>query len=152
MRISYSGSKTDIDLPTDEHGPRSYPRHLVPSLRDSPAGGYVCIKVRKSPRESQFEGCWKSQKASSSRSQLLPSLPCSWQADSMSKALKTPRINVTRYRGQWLALHPATHKIIAHHQSLQAAKKAAVKRGIKQPIMYAVRKSDAYFVGRFGAC
>jgi hypothetical protein len=57
------------------------------------------------------------------------------------------RLDVSRYRGEWLALHPDTHRIIAHDVSLNRAKAAAVRQGIRSPLLYAVPKSDAYFVG-----
>ena len=65
----------------------------------------------------------------------------------MSRNAKSPRLDATRYRGQWVALHPDTRRVIAHSASLKAARRAAAKLGEPEAILYAVPKSDAYFVG-----
>jgi len=65
----------------------------------------------------------------------------------MTPTTKPPRLDVSRYRGQWVALHPKTNQVVSHHVSFKAAKQAAIKRGISHPLLYAVPKSDAYFVG-----
>ena len=65
----------------------------------------------------------------------------------MTKPTQTPRLDVTQYRGQWVALHPETKQVVSHDPSLKAAKQKAVKRGVPRPVLYAVPQSDAYFVG-----
>lgn len=65
----------------------------------------------------------------------------------MTTTTKHPRLDVSRYRGEWVALHPKTNQVVGHAPSFKAAKQAAVKRGVAQPVLYAVPKSDAYFVG-----
>ena len=65
----------------------------------------------------------------------------------MTKAIQTPRLDVTRYRGQWVALHPETKQVVSHRPSFKAAKREAMKRGVSRPVLYAVPQSDAYFLG-----
>ena len=65
----------------------------------------------------------------------------------MPQPTKPPRLDVSRYRGEWVALHPKTNRVISHHSSFKTAKQAAHKRGVDRPVLYAVPKSDAYFVG-----
>jgi hypothetical protein len=65
----------------------------------------------------------------------------------MSKDTKTQRVDANRYRGQWLAVHPTTHQVVAYHASFKVAREAARKRGVYRPVLYAVPKSDGYFVG-----
>lgn len=61
--------------------------------------------------------------------------------------MKASRLNLRRYRGQWVALDPRTHRVLAHHAALQIAEREAVKRGTKKPLLLPVPKSDAFFVG-----
>jgi hypothetical protein len=58
-----------------------------------------------------------------------------------------PQIDVNRYRGQWLALHPATNRVVAHDRSLRQVKRAAAARGVSRPVLYCVPRSDGFFVG-----
>lgn len=62
--------------------------------------------------------------------------------------VRSPRLDVSRYRGQWLALHPETHEVVGHGPTLKDAQKRAAKKGILHPALYPVPKSDAYFVGK----
>jgi len=66
--------------------------------------------------------------------------------------MKKRRINASKYRGQWLALDPLTHEVVGHDKDLAAAKETAMLRGIRRPLFYFVRESDAYFVGPLEVC
>lgn len=61
--------------------------------------------------------------------------------------MKVPRLNLHRYRGQWVALDPRTHRVIAHDITLQVAERDAVMRGTQKPLLLSVPKSDTFFVG-----
>jgi hypothetical protein len=64
----------------------------------------------------------------------------------MPRLKRYPVLDVANYRGQWLALHPTTHKIVAAGRTLKAAAKAARAKGVADPIFHGVPKSDAFFV------
>ena len=58
-----------------------------------------------------------------------------------------PRLDLRPYRGQWVALDPKTHAVIAHHRTVEGAEQAAKKRGFRTPLLFPVPRSDAFFVG-----
>jgi hypothetical protein len=58
-----------------------------------------------------------------------------------------PHLNVQRYIGKWVALHPKTNVVVAAGTSLTEARRKAVKQGIKHPRLMIVPKSQSYFVG-----
>jgi hypothetical protein len=58
-----------------------------------------------------------------------------------------PRIDESRYEGEWLALHPESLVILAHGKSLKSVREAAAKRGVRDPLMHSVPDSHGYFVG-----
>lgn len=60
---------------------------------------------------------------------------------------KIPTIDSDKYQGEWIALNPKTDKVVAHSRSLVEAEKAAKEKGIARPLMYAVPKQNAIFVG-----
>jgi hypothetical protein len=61
--------------------------------------------------------------------------------------MKPIRLNLDPYRGEWVALDPKTNRVVSHNTSLKAAEEAAVRRGVRRPLMMPVPESDAYFVG-----
>lgn len=61
---------------------------------------------------------------------------------------KRPCLDVSNYRGEWIAIHPTTYKIIGHGASLEAARQSTPDLARIEPVLYFVPKSDAYFVGR----
>ncbi|MBI4022005.1 MAG: hypothetical protein HY372_01485 [Candidatus Andersenbacteria bacterium] len=67
---------------------------------------------------------------------------------------KRPRIDETKYRGQWVALDPRTYRVVSHDPVFKKARARAKRRGIERPLMHGVPKSDGYFIGgghTFGA-
>lgn len=60
---------------------------------------------------------------------------------------RTPRLDLRRYRGEWVALDPTTHKVVANNASLREAERKAAARGVKKPVFLPVPETDAYFVG-----
>ena len=60
---------------------------------------------------------------------------------------KPPRIDESKYDGEWLALHPESLAILAHGKSLESVREAAAKRGVRDPLMHSVPDSQGYFVG-----
>lgn len=60
---------------------------------------------------------------------------------------KPPRLDLTAYRGQWVAIDPKTQKIIASEMSLRAVEQKALRHGIEHPVLLAVPETDAFFVG-----
>jgi hypothetical protein len=57
------------------------------------------------------------------------------------------RLDVRKYRGQWVALDPRTFQVVGHGHSLIAAERQATAKGVMRPVMYGVPKSDGFFVG-----
>jgi len=60
---------------------------------------------------------------------------------------KTPRLDLGKYRGQWVAIHPRTQAVVSHHRSCQEAERAAIAAGVQRPLLVPVPKSSAFFVG-----
>jgi hypothetical protein len=58
-----------------------------------------------------------------------------------------PRIDESKYAGQWVALHPETLVVVSHAKTLKSARQAAAQRGVSDPVMHAVPENDGYFVG-----
>lgn len=58
-----------------------------------------------------------------------------------------PRLDLTAYQGQWVALDPKTHAVLSHDLSLKRAEELAVQRGVPKPLLLPVAKSNGYFVG-----
>ncbi|HEV7224230.1 MAG TPA: DUF5678 domain-containing protein [Pirellulales bacterium] len=58
-----------------------------------------------------------------------------------------PRLDLTAYRGQWVALDPKTNRVVGHAVSLEDAERAGVQKGIAKPLLFFVPISDGYFVG-----
>ena len=65
-----------------------------------------------------------------------------------TKALPKPLkpINLTKYKGQWLALDPDTHEVVGHGRSLRAAERQAAAKGLTRPVFFGVPESDGYYV------
>jgi hypothetical protein len=61
-----------------------------------------------------------------------------------------PRIDLTAYGGQWVALDPATNRVVGHAVSLQDAEQTAVQQGVLKPLLVSVPASDGFFVGLGG--
>jgi hypothetical protein len=61
---------------------------------------------------------------------------------------RRPCLNVSRFRGLWVALHPRTYKVIGHGASLEEARQSTPGVARLEPLLYFVPRSDAYFVGR----
>lgn len=61
-----------------------------------------------------------------------------------------PRLDLTAYRGQWVALDPKTNRVVGHAVSLPDAEHAAAKNGVAKPLLLSVPTSNAYFVGLAG--
>jgi hypothetical protein len=57
-------------------------------------------------------------------------------------------LDVTEFRGEWVALHPKTYKVIGHGASLEEARKSTPNVARLEPILYFVPESDAFYVGR----
>ncbi len=66
-----------------------------------------------------------------------------WHLGEVSKKA----INVDKYKGKWIALHPRSEQVVSHHRTLVRAERQAKKKGIEHPVMEYVPKSDGYFVG-----
>jgi hypothetical protein len=61
---------------------------------------------------------------------------------------KTPRIDLSPYRGEWVAIHPRTQVVVSHDPSCKEAERAAIAAGVKRPLLVPVPNSSAFFVGR----
>lgn len=60
---------------------------------------------------------------------------------------KTPTLDLSQYRGQWVAIHPKTKAVVSHHFSCQEAEREAIAAGVMKPLLLPVPKSNAFFVG-----
>ena len=56
---------------------------------------------------------------------------------------KTPRLDLSRYRGEWVAIHPTTHTVVSHHESFREAERAAKAAGLARPLLVPVPRSGA---------
>jgi hypothetical protein len=56
-------------------------------------------------------------------------------------------LELDKYRGEWIALDPATNEVLGHGASLNEAERQAAQQGIEQPTLYRVPETDAFFVG-----
>ena len=63
------------------------------------------------------------------------------------RATTVPTLDLQKHRGRWVAIDPTTHRIVADGESLVAAEQAAHDQGIDRPLLLAVPRSDAFFVG-----
>jgi hypothetical protein len=61
---------------------------------------------------------------------------------------RRPRLNVSGFHGQWVALDPKTYKVIGHGASLEEARQSTPSVARLEPLLYFVPRSDAFFVGR----
>ncbi|MBX3412985.1 MAG: hypothetical protein KF708_09885 [Pirellulales bacterium] len=64
-----------------------------------------------------------------------------------SKQVQRPRIDVTGYAGQWLALDPESYAVAASNPSPKRASEKARAVGVEDLILLFVPTSDAFFVG-----
>lgn len=64
-----------------------------------------------------------------------------------STAPRRPRLHVTGYEGQWLALDPKTYKVLGHEATPEEAMRDISPKRAKRPYLFLVPESDAYFVG-----
>lgn len=58
-----------------------------------------------------------------------------------------PRVDESAFSGQWLALNPVTHEVVADGETLEAAARKAAERGVADPLFHPVPESDGYFIG-----
>lgn len=58
-----------------------------------------------------------------------------------------PRIDVSAFRGEWIALDPETYKILGHGPSLEEARRNTPNLHVMEPLMHFVPRSDAFFIG-----
>jgi len=57
-----------------------------------------------------------------------------------------PPIDVSSFRGEWVALHPETHEIVGHGDGPATALRSISAKNF-EPVLFFVPKSDAFFVG-----
>ena len=63
------------------------------------------------------------------------------------KSERRPQIDVAEFRGEWVALHPRSYKVIGHGASLEDARQSTPGLARLEPVLYFVPRSDAFFVG-----
>lgn len=61
------------------------------------------------------------------------------------RTVRARPIDVSLYRGQWIALDPKTRVVLGYGTTPQAATKKLA--ATVEPLLYFVSKSDAWFVG-----
>lgn len=57
------------------------------------------------------------------------------------------KTDISQYKGQWLALEPKKHMIVAHADTLRESKQKAIKKGVEDPIMMEIPESGLPFGG-----
>jgi hypothetical protein len=67
---------------------------------------------------------------------------------SAGRVVWRPRLGVSAFRGESVAVHPRTYKVIGHGASLEEARQSTPNVAQLEPVLYFVPKSDAFFVGR----
>jgi len=67
---------------------------------------------------------------------------------SAERVARRPRLNVSAFRGEWVAVHPKTYKVIGHGASLEEARRNTPNLTRLEPLLYFVPRSDAFFIGR----
>ncbi len=65
----------------------------------------------------------------------------------MEQNERAARIEDGRYAGRWLAIDPATRDIVAEGNTLEDARDRARSRGVTDPLMHPVPRSDGSFIG-----
>jgi hypothetical protein len=68
-------------------------------------------------------------------------------ARSAGRIVRRPRLDVSAFRGEWIAVHPKTYKVIGHGASLEEARQNTPSVAQLEPLLYFVPRSDAFFVG-----
>jgi hypothetical protein len=56
-------------------------------------------------------------------------------------------LDVSAFRGKWVALDPKSYKVIGHGASLEEARHKTPNLERLEPLLYFVPTSDAFFVG-----
>ena len=56
-------------------------------------------------------------------------------------------IDIEKYPGEWLALDPDTHRVIAHSMILREAEQQARDLGVERPAMFSCPSADHPYVG-----
>lgn len=64
----------------------------------------------------------------------------------MEKATAMKSIDESKYRGEYLALHPETQEVLAHDSKLHTVLEQAQQLGYSDPIIQAVPEEDIHFV------
>lgn len=59
---------------------------------------------------------------------------------------KPPQVDVSAYRGQWVAVHRETYEVVGHGASPEEAMKPT-SSSVEQPLLLFVPRSDAFLVG-----
>jgi hypothetical protein len=60
---------------------------------------------------------------------------------------QSPQIDLRACSGRWVSLHPDARAIVADGATLKEARDAAVKIGVRRPLLLMVPPSKGYFVG-----
>lgn len=61
--------------------------------------------------------------------------------------VQRPQLDVTAFRGKWVAIDAKTYKIVGHGASMEEARLAAPNVARQEPNMFFVPRSGAFFVG-----
>lgn len=61
-----------------------------------------------------------------------------------------PRLDVSGYLGEWIALDPETYAVVAHDRSLQTVRDQAREKGVDRPLLYRAPESKAAILGQIG--
>lgn len=70
------------------------------------------------------------------------------RGQSSTKRQTRPKLDVTGFRGKWVAFDAKNYKVIGHGTSLEEARQSAPNIAGHEPLLYFVPESDAFFVGQ----
>lgn len=61
--------------------------------------------------------------------------------------MKNKWINLEKYKGLWVALNEKEEKVISSNKNAKSAYEAALKMGVKVPILFKVPEFSASYIG-----
>jgi hypothetical protein len=59
-----------------------------------------------------------------------------------------PQLDLAGFRGRWVAIDSKSYEVIGQGGSLEEARRSAPNIEQREPLLYYVPESDAFFVGR----
>lgn len=64
------------------------------------------------------------------------------------KSPARPQLDVAAFRGKWVAIDVKTYRVVGQGVSMEEARQSDPNVSKREPLLYFVPPSDAFFVGR----